>query len=265
MTDRDSGTHQLLAATEPRPVGIRNGDRQSPWIFLCEHAGNRIPASLKMLGLPQFEINRHIGWDIGILEVAMLLADKLQAPLFFQNYSRLVIDCNRPLASAELIPEISDNTVIPANRSLSPRDRESRILEIWMPYQQAIRTYLETRTAKGVFVISLHSFTPVLGGEERPWQIGLLFNRCPQVAMALKEYLTSRDKSLNIGMNQPYTVTDEDDYSIPEFGEKMGLPHVLIEIRQDLLQGNKNRQRWVNLLADACRELEKSPKSYLQF
>jgi predicted N-formylglutamate amidohydrolase len=255
MTDQLVDPDRLLASTEPPPVMIHNAGRQAPWVFLCEHAGNRIPASLNMLGLPQSEINRHIGWDIGILDVAIHLADKLQAPLFYQTYSRLVIDCNRPLTSAELIPEISDNTVVPANRSIPPRDRERRILEIWRPYQQAIRSYLEPRAGSRIFVISLHSFTPVLGGKARPWHVGLLFNRHPRVADALNERLAFRDKSLIIGLNQPYTVTDEDDYTIPEFGEAMGFPHALIEIRQDLLAGRDDREKWVDLLTDACRDL----------
>jgi len=94
----------LLSSLEPEPVGTCNPVVDSPWLFLCEHACNRIPLSLNMLGLPQSETDRHIGWDIGILDVTKGIVNKLNAPLIFQHYSRLVIDCNRPLANPELIP-----------------------------------------------------------------------------------------------------------------------------------------------------------------
>lgn len=157
----------LVSENEPSPCGIYNVSKDSPWVFLCEHAGKRIPDSLEMLGLPQKEIDRHIGWDIGILDVAQSLSHALDAPLFFQRYSRLVIDCNRPLTSETLIPETSDNTLIPGNVNLSENDRTARINEIWKPYQNTIQTYLEKKPHPGPVVISLHSFTPVFQGQKK--------------------------------------------------------------------------------------------------
>lgn len=256
MTDNFKSEEKLIASEEPEPVGIHNSTSDAPWLFLCEHAGNRIPGVLDMIGLPQTEIDRHIGWDIGILDLAKGIADRLRSPLFFQRYSRLVIDCNRPLTSDELIPEKSENTVIPGNKGLSSLERKKRILEIWQPYQEAIREFLEEKVPPKPMVITLHSFTPVFQNKERPWHIGLLYNRCPEMALALKEWLTANDSSLNVGMNRPYRVSDEDDYTIPVFGEAMGFPHVLIEVRQDLINGWETRARWVDLFAQACRDLE---------
>ena len=105
-------------------------------------------------------------------------------------------------------------------------------------------------------VMSMHSFTPVFKHKKRPWHIGLLYNRCPETALALKKWLTAHDPSLNVGMNRPYEVSDEEDYAIPVYGEAMGFPHVLIEVRQDLISGWETRERWVDLLAQACRGLE---------
>ena len=139
---------KLFSSQEPEPVGIHNHSMDSPWLFLCEHACNIIPLSLKMLGLSQKEINRHIGWDIGILNVTKAIADKLNAPVFFQHYSRLVIDCNRPLTSPDLIPFKSENTVIPGNNRLSSGERKERINEIWKPYQEAIQQHLEKKTVQ---------------------------------------------------------------------------------------------------------------------
>ena len=121
---------KLLSPLEPGPIGTCNPDVDSPWLFLCEHACNRIPLSLDMLGLPQSEIDQHIGWDIGILDVTKGIVNQLNAPLIFQQYSRLVIDCNRPIASPELIPVSSETTQIPGNRHLDSYNREKRINEI---------------------------------------------------------------------------------------------------------------------------------------
>lgn len=247
----------LLGPDEPAPVHIHRPDSRAKLVFLCEHACNRIPASLNMLGLPQSEINRHIGWDIGALDVASELAKRFDAPLFYQGYSRLVIDCNRPKDSAGLIPQISESTTIAGNIGLSPTDRKKRINEIWQPYQQAIAEYLGKRGDLPTLVVSMHSFTPVFKGEKRPWQIGLLFNRHPDTALALNKILRSIDPALNIGMNQPYSISDEDDYTVPVFGELTGFPHVLIEIRQDLICKKELCKKWIRLFEEAFRNLKK--------
>lgn len=247
---------KLVSGNEPFPCGTHNVSEDSTWVFLCEHACKRIPDSLEMLGLPQKEIDRHIGWDIGILDVAKSLSSALDAPLFFQRYSRLVIDCNRPLTSEALIPEKSDNTLIPGNVNLSENERTARITEIWKPYQNTIQTYLEEKPRPGPVVISLHSFTPVFQGRNRPWHIGLLYNRFPDTALFLKNWFNTHAPLLNIGLNQPYEVSDEDDYTIPVFGERMGFAHVLIEIRQDLIEKKETQKKWVDLFSRAFLELK---------
>jgi predicted N-formylglutamate amidohydrolase len=246
----------LVSENEPYPCGISNVSKESSWVLLCEHAGKRIPDSLEMLGLPQKEIDRHIGWDIGILDVAQSLSSTLDAPLFFQRYSRLVIDCNRPLTSDVLIPEKSDNTLIPGNVNLSENERTARINGIWKPYQDTIRTCLEKKPRPGPVVISLHSFTPVFQGQKRPGHIGLLYNRFSDTALFLKNWFNTHEPLLKIGLNHPYEVSDEEDYTIPVFGEQMGFPHVLIEIRQDLIEKKETRKKWVDIFSRALLELK---------
>ena len=256
MKNNHHAEKKLLSPLEPGPIGTCHVDAESPWLFLCEHACNKIPLSLNMLGLPQSEIDRHIGWDIGILDVTQALANTLNAPLIFQKYSRLVIDCNRPLASPDLIPISSENTQIPGNTHLDSDHREKRINEIWTPYQTFIRQHLLERKNKPGIVVSMHSFTPVFKGERRPWHIGLLYNRDNRVALALQQTLKKYNPSLIIGMNNPYTISDEEDFTVPEFGEAMGVPHVLVEIRQDLINRRENLAQWVDLFTIACRNLE---------
>jgi len=256
MKTQSQPEKKLLSILEQEPIGTCNPEVDSPWLFLCEHACNRIPLSLDMLGLPQSEINRHIGWDIGILDVTKGMVNQLNAPLIFQQYSRLVIDCNRPIASLELIPVSSENTQIPGNRHLDSYNRAKRINEIWKPYQEFIKQHLLKKKEKQSMIISMHSFTPVFNGKRRPWDIGLLYNRDSRMALALKKILKKYNSSLIIGMNKPYTISDGEDYTVPEFGETMGLPHVLVEIRQDLINKKDNLAQWIDLLTMACRDLE---------
>ncbi len=93
----------IINITEPSPVGTHNPGGGSALLIICEHASNRIPQTLKQLGLGLNEIQRHIAWDIGALSVAKNAADQLDATVIYQNYSRLVIDCNRCLSNSGFI------------------------------------------------------------------------------------------------------------------------------------------------------------------
>src|ERR1700679_2500420 len=135
----------LLAADEPAPVLVHNAAGRSGFLLVADHAGNVIPRALGRLGVAAAELQRHIAWDIGIAGVGRLLAEALGATLIQQNYSRLVIDCNRPLDAASSIADISEDTVIPGNVGLSDADRASRAGEIFWPYHRRIEAELDRR------------------------------------------------------------------------------------------------------------------------
>jgi predicted N-formylglutamate amidohydrolase len=179
-----------------------------------------------------------------------LLADTLDATLIQQNYSRLVIDCNRPLDAATSIAEISEHTAIPANVGLDVTNRATRAREIFWPYHDRIEVELDRRREAGrpAALIALHSFTPVFEGAVRPWHTGVLYNRDPRFAHLLMALL-QRIEGLVIGDNEPYSVTDASDYTIPMHGERRGLHHVAIEIRQDLIAEDNGQRAWGVLLA----------------
>jgi predicted N-formylglutamate amidohydrolase len=240
----------LLAADEPPAVSVYNADGTSAFLLVADHAGNNIPRSLAALGVSEVERARHIAWDIGIAGVGRLLADALDATLNQQNYSRLVIDCNRPLDAGSSIPEISEYTAIPDNVGLSAERRAVRAREIFQPYHERIEAELDRRRQAGraVALISLHSFTPVFKGITRPWHAGVLYNRDPRFAHRLMALL-SADKDLFVGDNAPYTVTDASDYTIPVHAERRGLQHVLIEVRQDLIGEEAGQRAWALRLA----------------
>jgi predicted N-formylglutamate amidohydrolase len=169
----------LLAADEPAPVTVHNQNGRSPFLIVADHAGNAMPQALRQLGVPASECERHIAWDIGIAPMSHLLADALDATLVLQNYSRLIIDCNRTPGSETSMPDVSELTVVPGNVGLSEGARAARVREIFRPYHDAIETELDRRRQAGraVALIALHSFTPVYMGVARPWHAGVLYNR----------------------------------------------------------------------------------------
>jgi predicted N-formylglutamate amidohydrolase len=240
----------LLEADEPDPVVVDNEAGRSVFFLTCDHAGRAFPRRLGGLGLPESETLRHIAWDIGIGGVGERLSAFMDAACIRQVYSRLVIDCNRDPAVPSSIPEISETTEIPGNRGLSPAARAVRRAEIFEPYHGRIAAALDRRAAAGraTALVALHSFTPVFKGEARPWHAAVLFNHDPRLAHALGTLLRA-EAGLVIGENEPYAVSDATDYTVPVHGERRGLPHVEIEIRQDLIAEPVGQVVWAERLA----------------
>lgn len=249
MTEFPTSPTSLLTLDEPAPVTVYNASGRSPLLLVADHAGNLMPRALGVLGLPEAERARHIAWDIGIAGVAQRLADALDATLIRQNYSRLVIDCNRPLDVAASIPEISELTAIPGNVGVGAAGKAARAREIFWPYHRAIDDELDRRQDAGrpAALIALHSFTPVFKGEARAMQAALLYHRDPRLARSLLALLER--EGLIVGDNAPYFVSDSTDYTIPAHGERRGLPHALVEIRQDLIAEDKGQAEWADRLA----------------
>jgi predicted N-formylglutamate amidohydrolase len=239
---------QLLVLGDPAPFTTSAGKRGSPFIIVCDHAGRSLPQRLGTLGLSDVDLERHIAWDIGAAAVAHRLGEALGAFVIGQAYSRLVIDCNRPLGSPTSIAEVSERTTIPGNIGVSAAERVRRAQEIFEPYHRRIEQELERRRAasESSVLIALHSFTPRYLSVERPWQVGLLY-RHVAFAHAVIELL--RAEQLVVGDNEPYRVSDATDYTIPVHGERRGLPHVGIEIRQDLIAEEAGQEHWAKLLA----------------
>lgn len=239
----------LLAPHEPPAVSVLHADSVSPFFFTCDHASRRVPASLGDLGVPAAEWERHIAWDIGALGVAERLAAHFEATLVATGYSRLVIDCNRQLLRHDCIPELSELTPVPGNCNLDPAERALRAEVLHRPYHDTIARLLDARAAAGLptIYLAIHSFTPVFKGEQRPWQIAMLSNRDRRVAEILLREL-GRDSDLVVGDNIPYRLTDETDYGVPVHAERRGLPHVLIELRQDEIADGRGQQAWVERL-----------------
>ncbi|MFJ6321555.1 MULTISPECIES: N-formylglutamate amidohydrolase [unclassified Rhizobium] len=252
----------LLAIDEPPPYAVVNPDGSSPYLLLCEHASNRIPRALGDLGLPENERRRHIAWDIGVSALAQYLSQTLDAPLFMANYSRLVIDCNRPLGAPTAIPEISETTTVPGNLDLSAAEKANRVDSLFKPFADAISRRLDLRQAEGkrTLVVGIHSFTPVYFGNPRPWQAGILYRDAEPFARSLIRSL-SADPDLTIGDNEPYNIHPDEDYTVPVHADGRGLPGALIEVRHDLIDTLAGVNHWGACLT-RCLEtaLEECPE-----
>lgn len=240
----------LLEPGEPAAVTVTREAGTSPILLTCDHAGRRLPRRLGRLGLPEAEFERHIAWDIGAAAVSRAISEQLDATLVEQPYSRLVIDCNRPPEVASSIPPISESTEIPGNLGLSAEEREARVGEIFRPYHDRIAAILDARLAAGrpTALVAMHSFTPVYKDEARPWHIGTLYGRDDRLARTLHRLLVAEGRFV-VGDNEPYSVSDVSDHTIPVHGERRGLVHVGIEIRQDLLAGPEGQRDWAETLA----------------
>jgi predicted N-formylglutamate amidohydrolase len=254
---RADAAPSLLRASDPPPYRVLQAQGRSPYLLIADHAGQQVPQALAGLGLPQRELDRHIGWDIGIAGVTAELAQALDAFAIVQTYSRLVIDCNRPLAASGSIAEVSDGTVVPGNQGLDAAARAARASAIFTPYHARIATELDRRRDAGLatILIAMHSFTPTMAGASRPWHAGVLYQRDARFAQALLAELRA-EPGLVVGDNQPYSVSDATDYAIPVHAEARGLAHVELEIRQDLIAGPAGQRQWVQRLLSMLNRLQ---------
>jgi predicted N-formylglutamate amidohydrolase len=252
-----SETQRLLEADEPPACSDYRLQGRSNFVIVVDHASARIPRRLKGLGLPAGELERHIAWDIGALAVAMRVSAALDAPLIAQNYSRLVIDCNRDPKVATSIPLISEASEIPGNAELTPAQVEARRLEIFEPYHARIRALLDERLAAGrpTILVAQHSMTDSYKGVQREMHAAILYNRDRRFAGLMLEALR-RNAALIIADNQPYFVSDATDFTVPRHGEARGLPHVEIELRQDLIAQEAGQIEWSQRLIEALRDCE---------
>ena len=234
-------THDLLSPDEPAPVELLRPDAKSPFVLVCDHAGRRLPRALGNLGLASDALEAHIAWDIGAAEVARYMSAELDAALFVQRYSRLVIDCNRPLSAPDSIPEVSGGIPIPGNRGLSKDQAAERARAVFTPYHEAIHSFLAARPS--YLLVSVHSFTPELYGKRRPFHAGVLYERDSRLAAPLLGLLRS-EPDLVVGDNEPYAASAASDYAIMEYGERRGAPYVELEVRQDLVSEEQGQRRW---------------------
>ncbi len=241
----------LIGADEPPPFEIVNAEGRAPLLLVCDHASNRIPTALGNLGLDAALLRRHIAYDIGAADLTRLLSRRLDAPAVLAGYSRLIIDCNRQPGDPQSILEESDGVPIPGNVGLSEAEQAARAETFHWPYHHAIDSVFARRRRQGPepVLFSIHTFTPTFGGQDRFWDLGVLWNRDPRVAVPLIDLLRRADR-LHVGDNEPYS-GKEIAYTINLHAGAAGLPHAAIEVRQDHCEAMAELERWAELLGDA--------------
>ncbi|MFO1210075.1 MAG: N-formylglutamate amidohydrolase [Amaricoccus sp.] len=227
------------------------GSAASRFLLICDHATNLVPPEVGggSLGLPPEEMARHIAYDIGVRGVTHALAGRLAAPALLTRFSRLVIDPNRGEDDPTLVMRLYDGTVIPGNRAVPPEEVARRLDAYHRPYHDRIEARLDAAVARGrqPALVSIHSYTPQLKGRPpRPWQVGILWHHDGRIARPLMARL--RAEGFVVGDNEPYSGELEGD-TMSRHGTGRGLPHALIEIRQDLIGTPEAQQAWAARLA----------------
>lgn len=249
-------TAPFLARGE-KPAFERYPGRDGARVLLvCDHASKLVPLALNRLGLDDKDLSQHIGWDIGAGAVTRNLAQALSLPALLGGYSRLVIDCNRDPDDPTSIPQKSDGVAIPGNRDLTAAARMARRRQLFEPYHAAIAAWIAASLGSGVFpaLIGVHSFTPSMNGEARPWHVGVLWDGDGRIALPLLAALRG-EAGLNVGDNQPYSARQPAGYTMRHHASNRGLPHVALEIRQDLIAAAAGARKWAGLLARVLRPI----------
>lgn len=250
-------TGSLLRPEDPPACSIYNPTGSARVLLVADHASNRIPVALQALGLPPEVLQQHIAWDIGSAGVARRLADLLDAPLVLAGYSRLVVDLNRGLSDPTAMPEVSAGVSIPGNQEMGQEERDRRIHELFLPYRRTIEERLQRIRSRGVIpaLIAIHSFTPTIENQRRPWEIGVLWDKDPRIPVPLLEALRNHPAGITVGDNEPYSGRHPADYTIDHHAEAHGLPHASIEVRQDLISDEPGIRRWSGILHGCLREI----------
>jgi predicted N-formylglutamate amidohydrolase len=230
-------------------VLIENPNGVCPLVLACDHASNYVPDRFAGLGLPAADLVRHIAWDPGALGVARAMSARLDATLVAGGRSRLIIDCNRDPSAVDSIPTISETTEIPGNRALTADERRRRVADVYEPFHSTLEAALSAKERKGqVSLVSIHSFTPIYRGVERPWRIGVLFDADQSLSRPIIERLNAQP-GLNVGVNEPYSPRDGVYHTLDKHGQSKGRPSAMIEIRNDLIVTPEEQRSWGDNLA----------------
>ncbi len=243
MTDTAESENTLLQSHEPGPYRVINPDSDRPILLVCDHASCRFPESLGDMGLDPFARRCHLAIDIGAAGVTERLANSLGATAVLCNYSRLVVDCNRELLDSGAFLQFGDGIVVPGNCNLHMNEKDQRSEAIYWPYHREIAAQIQRIKDNGLtpLFVSIHSFTPVLNGEYRPWEMGVLWDKDESSARILIDEL--RELGYMVGDNVPYSGKAPQDFTVDHHAEGEGLPHVALEVRQDLVSHSAEQDR----------------------
>ncbi len=241
---------------DPAAVEVLNAEGGAPYVINCDHASHAMPRAYDSLGLDEGALAQHIAWDIGAGELVRRLSASLDAVAVLAGVSRLVIDCNRALDSSASILAQSDGVRVPGNARVEAAEAESRAEHFFWPYHRAVDAAIEGVFERGETpaLIAVHSFTPEMDGIARPWHIGILWDLDTRLARALLDILGA-EAGIVVGENEPYSGREDAGFSMHHHGGGRGIPNVLIEVRQDLIDSAAGVERWAAVLEGALRRV----------
>lgn len=256
--------HSPDDTSAPAPYEIIKGRPDSSILLLADHATNYLPPEYGNLGLPPEAFSRHIAYDIGIEPLTRQLAAMLGCPAVLSRFSRLLIDPNRGEDDPTLIMKISDGAIVTGNHPISAEEWERRIERHHRPYHRAVDQMIrEVSVAanKAPLVLSLHSFTPVWKGTPRPWHAAVLWDSDGRAAQPLIDLLR-QPGDIIVGDNEPYDGALKGD-TLYRHCMRTGVPHALLEVRQDLIGDEAGVAAWAARLAPLFQQLDLDPSLHV--
>ena len=233
------------------------------YLVICDHASNNIPLEYKNLGISKKDLESHRAFDLGAYEVAAELSNLLCCSIVMANFSRLLIDPNRGKDDPTLIPKLSEGKIIKGNINISMSEddieRSKRIDRFYLPYHKQINRFINKSLDNGRIpkILSIHTFTPIWKGKKREIDVGILWDKDDRLS---KIFLNSF-KNIKLGDNKPYSGRLKND-TLYKHASSQGIPHVLIELRQDLLKKEKDKLQWAKKIYNVLKKNEKVIKSF---
>ncbi len=244
---------KTISAFDKAAFNTKNPEGQAPYLFVCEHASNYIPKEFNNLGLASELLNEHIAWDPGTADLTQYLADSFNSCSVLCEYSRLLIDCNRPIGDKSSILEVSEHHAIPGNKQLSDEHKQARAEAIFKPFHSEISSQVSRlKSLHSSFpIIGIHSFTPSFLGQKRPYKFSILWKHETPFVDAVIKYLQSHPMANEIGFNQPYSAKEISAYTTEYHADKNHLPNLIFEVRQDLLESREDIIHWGKFIQTA--------------
>lgn len=235
-----------------RAFRVVNAGGAGDWVLTCEHASRAIPCAYGDLGVRREDRRTHVAWDIGAAVVARTLAAALAAPLVEAAYSRLLIDCNRAPTDGDLIVEAVHGVRVPGNAGIDAAERERRLARYYGPYHEAIEAVLSAGPAERQ-LLSVHSFTPELGGQRRDFDIGVLYDDWADLGERLAAELAA--SGFRVRRNEPYSAHEGLIFSASTHGRRHGMRYAEIEVNNALVHREAGAHRVARRIGAALRRV----------
>lgn len=258
--------YPLIGPGDAPPFTTYNDHGQARVLIVADHASPYFPSAMNQLGLADWVLEKHVASDLGSAMLARFLADELDAQAVLAGFSRLIVDPNRKLDDPTAFPEISDGIAIPGNMGMSEQDKALRVQSFFKPYHDTITAKLAGFSELNIVpaLISVHTCTPVFDRIVRPWHIGVMWDQDPRLAVPMIEHFNLIEE-VCIGDNEPYSGRHPHDFTVDYHAEPDGLPHVGIEVRQDLVGTEEGARKWANILAGSLRSTLADESLYQRF